>query len=165
MARLALLMPFALVLLEGIGTTPYAVVPPAPAAVDFNAEPSDVVANNAAANGANVAGNAPARSKERTVGLNYVMVQGYPEERMAVAAATALQQNGIDCTVERSIPGFLKYSVVGQIGFSRVSSNAELEAYMNKIRAISDRYAKKPNSFAAFKPQPFKWQAWGKRAE
>jgi hypothetical protein len=137
---------------------------PAPAAVDFNAEPPDVT-NNAAASGVNPAGNAPARSKERTVGLNYVLVQGYADDKMAQQAVTILMQNGIECTVEKSIPNFMKYSVVGQIGFSRVSNNPQLDAYLSKIMRVSDLYVKKPNSFLAFKPMPFKWQAWQRKTD
>jgi len=136
-----------------------------PPPMTYTGDPPDVMVNNAAATGANAAGNAPARPKEREVGLNYVIAQSYPEEKMAVAAAAALRQNGIDCTVEKGIPGFFRFSVVGQIGFSRISNNPQLEAYTNKIRAISDSYAKKPNSFAAFKPQPIKWQAWQRKAD
>jgi len=135
-----------------------------PPTVAYSGDPPDVV-NNAAATGANVAGNAPARPKEREIGLNYVLIQSYPEEKMAVSAAAALRQNGIDCTVEKDVPKFFKYSVVGLIGFSRISNNPQLEAYTNKIRSISDAYAKKPNSFAAFKPQPIKWQAWQRKAD
>jgi hypothetical protein len=138
-----------------------------PPPAQYTADPADVMANNAAAtSGSNVAGNAPpARPKERELGFNYIMIQSYPEEKMAIAAAAALRQNGIDCTVEKGIPGFFRFSVVGQIGFSRISNNPQLEAYLNKIRAISEAYAKKPNSFAAFKPQPVKWQAWQRKAE
>jgi len=136
-----------------------------PPPVQYTGDPPDGMANNAAATGTNVAGNAPARPRERELGYNYIMIQSYPEEKMAVAAAAALRQNGIDCTVEKGIPGFFKFGVVGQIGFSRISNNPQLEAYMNKIRAISEAYAKKPNSFAAFKPQPVKWQAWQRKAD
>ena len=137
----------------------------APPAVQYSGDPPDVATNSGAAAGTTATGNAPARPKERELGLNYVMVQSYPEEKMAVAAAAALRQNGIDCTVEKGIPGFFRFSVVGQIGFSRISNNPQLDAYLNKIRAISDLYAKKANSFAAFKPQPVKWQAWQRKAD
>jgi hypothetical protein len=136
-----------------------------PPTVAYSGDPPDVMAGNAAATAGTASGNAPARPKERELGFNYVLIQSYPEEKMAVSAAAALRQNGIDCTVEKDIPRFFKYSVVGQIGFSRISNNPQLEAYMNKIRAISDAYAKKPNSFVAFKPQPIKWQAWQRKAD
>jgi len=55
-------------------------------------------------------------------------------------------------------------SVVGQIGFSRISNNPQLDAYMTKIKTISDQNIKK-TSYLAFKPQPFKWQAWPRKAE
>jgi hypothetical protein len=135
-----------------------------PPAVQYTADPPEL-SNNVATTGTNVAGNAPAKPKDREVGLNYVMIQSYPEEKMAVAAAAALRQNGIDCTIERGVPGFFRFGVVGQIGFSRISNNPQLEAYLNKIRAISDSYAKKPSSFAAFKPQPIKWQNWVRKAD
>lgn len=136
-----------------------------PPPITYTGDPPDVASANNTATGGNPAGNAPAKPKERELGLNYVMVQSYPEEKMAVAAAAALRQNGIDCTVEKGIPGFFRFAVVGQIGFSRISNNPQLDAYMNKIRAISESYARKPNSFAAFKPQPVKWQAWPRRAD
>jgi hypothetical protein len=135
-----------------------------PPTVQYNPDPPDILANNAAATGTNAAGNAPTRSKERQVGLNYVLMQSYADEKLAQQAATILIQNGIDATVEKGIPGFLKYSVVGQIGFSRISSNPQLEAYLTKIRTISELNIKK-GSYMALKPQPFKWQAWPKRAD
>ena len=136
----------------------------APPTVTYNPDPPDIMINNAATTGATAAGNAPTRSKERQVGLNYVLVQSYAEEKLAQQAATTLIQNGIDATVEKGIPGFLKYSVVGQIGFSRISNNPQLDAYMTKIKTISDQNIKK-TSYLAFKPQPFKWQAWPRKAE
>jgi hypothetical protein len=130
--------------------------PPRPAAAEQNPE---VIEASSATGGGTVAGPAPARSTERKLGFNYVMVQAYPEERMAIQAATLLQQNGIECTVEKGVPGFLKYSVVGMIGFTRISNNPQLDAYMSKIRSVGDVYTRNRNSFVfSFKPQPFKWQ-------
>jgi hypothetical protein len=131
--------------------------PARPTVVDNNAEQIEG-SGTGGTTGAAGGGVAPARSRERTVGLNYVMVQAYLEEKHALQAATLLQQNGIECTVERGVPGFLKYSVVGMIGFSRISSNTQLEAYMSKIRSIGDLYSRNRSSFIySFKPQPFKW--------
>jgi hypothetical protein len=131
--------------------------PVRPAPLDNNAEPVETPGGSTGAAGGGVA---PARSRERTLGLNYVMVQAYLEEKHATQAATLLQQNGIECTVERNVPGFLKYSVVGMIGFSKISNNQHLEAYMSKIRSVGDLYSKSRGSsfIYSFKPQPFKWQ-------
>lgn len=99
------------------------------------------------------------RNRNRSVGLNYVIIQSYPSEKMANDAAKVLIENNIDCTVERKVPakGFHEewWKVVGTDGFARISS-PEYAAYVKKIREISDNYAKK-NKFGAFDPTALKW--------
>jgi hypothetical protein len=134
---------------------------PAPTPVDNNVEPVDVSAGAGGAGG----GNAAARPKERQIGYNYVVIQSYTEEKMANEMAALVKQNGIDCTVEKGLPIWLKYSVVGMMPFTRISNNPQLDAYISKIKSISDLYIKSKNSFKAFDPKPFKWQAWTRKTE
>jgi hypothetical protein len=99
------------------------------------------------------------RDRNRSVGLNYVIIQSYPNEKMANDAAKALLDNKIDCTVEKKIPGkgFPEewWKVVGTDGFAKISS-PEYGAYVERIKRISDQYAKK-NNFRAFEPAAMKW--------
>jgi hypothetical protein len=99
--------------------------------------------------------------RKRTPDLNYVIIQGYPEEAMAKAAQALLAQNGIETTIERKLPGWPTptpwFSVVGVHGFSRISNSPDLDAYMDKIRKISAQHHRN-RSFKAFDPKAYKWQ-------
>lgn len=98
-------------------------------------------------------------SRTRKVGLNYVIIQSYPEEAMAAEAIKVLAENGIDCTIEK-LPNWSAsknwHTVVGLEGFDKISNSPRYEAYLKKIRDISDKYAKK-SSFKAFTPIAYKW--------
>ncbi|MCY2951170.1 MAG: hypothetical protein NTU53_04230 [Planctomycetota bacterium] len=97
------------------------------------------------------------RDRSRTKGLNYVIIQSYPDEKMAGDAVKVLAENGIDCTIEKGVPGWARwYVVMGLEGFDRLSSNPRYEAYTRKVREISDKYAKK-SSFKAFAPTAYLW--------
>lgn len=106
--------------------------------------------------------------RNRTVGLNYVIVQSYPaaEEQMAQDAVKLLIGNGIDATIEKDVPGWSSrgwLTVMGTVPFARISAdngrgtNPQLEAYMRKIKQISDDAHAKTRSFKAFDPRPYKW--------
>ncbi|HEX2973779.1 MAG TPA: hypothetical protein VHP11_15715 [Tepidisphaeraceae bacterium] len=97
-------------------------------------------------------------SRVRKAGLNYIIVQSYPEAEMANEAVKVLSENGIDSTVERNLQGWSKdwHIVVGLEGFDRISNSARYDAYVKKIRDISEKYAKK-SSFKAFAPTAIKW--------
>jgi hypothetical protein len=99
--------------------------------------------------------------RKRTPDLNYVIIQGYPEEAMAKSAQALLAQHGIETTIERKLPGWRTpdpwFSVVGVHGFARISNSPELNAYMEKIRKISAQNHRR-RSFKAFDPKPYKWQ-------
>jgi hypothetical protein len=102
------------------------------------------------------------QDRKRTVGLNYVIIQSYPEEKMATEAMDLLTKNGIECTVEKGLPGWKTakttwYSVVGVYGFSRVHSCPEYEAYVRKVKEIGEKLAGSKKSFKAFDPTPLKW--------
>ncbi len=97
------------------------------------------------------------RERTRTKGLNYVIIQSYPDQKMAGDAVKVLADNGIDCTIEKNVPGWAKwYVVMGLDGFDRLSNNPRYDAYIRKIREISDTYAKR-GSFKAFAPAAFSW--------
>lgn len=127
----------------------------------------DVIENPGRTEGTNVvppgggSGNLPVVSKNRVAGLNYVIIQGYPDEALAKAAQAVLQENGIETTIEKKLPGWQTpaqwYSVVGVHGFARLSGSSEYDAYLAKLKKVSDQYAK-PRSFRAFSPQAYKWQ-------
>ena len=93
----------------------------------------------------------------RNIGLNYVVVQSYAEEKLAVEAAAALKSNGIDCTIERGIRGWPDslYLVVGTRGFDKISS-PEYKEYDKKIKSISLKFAPK-GGYKAFQPTAKKW--------
>jgi len=103
----------------------------------------------------------PPRSTTRTAGLNYVIIQSYPpaEEKMAQEAVKVLTDNGIDCTIEKKLPRWAMSSrlvVVGLEGFDRIHNSPRLDAYMQKVKEISGKYAKK-GSFRAFEPVAYLW--------
>lgn len=101
------------------------------------------------------------RNRKRMEGLNYVIVQSYPGREMAAEAVEMLAQNGVDATVEKSLPGWSTgktswYSVVGVDGFSRLST-AEYRAYVAKINELSKKFAK-DQKFKEFQPTAYKWK-------
>ena len=98
----------------------------------------------------------PADGK-RVVGLNYVVVQSYPDRKSAEEARDVLIHAGIPATVEQKLRGLNPswFMVVGTEGFERVKSGPYL-GYEKRIRQLSDGFAKK-KSFKAFEPLPYKW--------
>jgi hypothetical protein len=102
---------------------------------------------------------APAPGDEkRTYGLNYVIIQSYPkeEEKMAIEAAKFLNKEGISCTIETKVRGYLPITVVGLQGFERATST-EMKAYEQRILQASAKYAGTTRSFKAFAPAIKKW--------
>jgi hypothetical protein len=103
--------------------------------------------------------NIPATTENgrRIHGLNYVIIQGYPDEASAKAALKVLAENGLGCTIERGLRGLNRdwYIVVGTEGFGRISGR-EYENYVKKIQAVSDKFTDR-KSFKAFDPLPYKW--------
>lgn len=101
-----------------------------------------------------------AASRTRTVGVNYYVIQGYPEEKMATQAMNVLIQNGVDCTVVKGLKSWGKaewYSVVGLDGFPQITNSPKREAYAKKLMQISDTFAKR-GTFRAFEPALYKWK-------
>ncbi len=103
-------------------------------------------------------------SNERQIGLNYVVMQSYPEgeRKMADDAAAALRQAGIGCTLERlkDFNGSSKWcSVVGTRGFSAVfQRTAEYQAYLAKIKQTNEQNVRGGRrTFKALDPMPMRW--------
>jgi hypothetical protein len=94
---------------------------------------------------------------KRTVGLNYVIIQSYPEMKWAEEARDILAKNGIQTTIEKGLRGLNPsyFTVVGTDGFARIHSS-DFESYVKKVNQISDTFAKK-KSFKAFTPFGYKW--------
>lgn len=95
---------------------------------------------------------------KRYIGLNYVIVQSYPvaEEKMAKEAAALLNKEGISCTIETGVKGYLPITVVGLQGFDRQSS-APFKAYVQRIQQISAKLTTGNHSYKAFAPVAKKW--------
>jgi hypothetical protein len=103
--------------------------------------------------------------EKRQVGLNYVIVQSYPEDQLKIAneARDALIKSGVPCTVEKGPQGWVPmtwYSVIGTAGFTGSGlRSGEYEAYVKSIEAVSTKFATTPGNakFKKFEPRPKKW--------
>jgi hypothetical protein len=100
----------------------------------------------------------PQPEGKRYMNFNYVMIQSYPEEEieMAEKAAAFLNSHGVACTVEKGVKGFLKVSVVGLDGFTRISS-PEFKSYVEHIKTLSAEFTRGTHSFKGFDPRAKKW--------
>jgi hypothetical protein len=98
--------------------------------------------------------------ENRAVGLQYIIIQSYPEEEKALAEAAmqTLNQHGVLCTVERGLPYAPSwYCVVGITGFARTKEVPEYDAYVARVQKISDQFAG-TSKFKKFEPKPFRWR-------
>jgi hypothetical protein len=96
----------------------------------------------------------------RSTGLNYAIIQTYPEKAPADKAAEFFTKNGVPCTVEKDLPGYRvgwkeAYMLVGIRGFAKTSSNAPLEAYKKSIVDVSSKYT---NGRSKFSPLMYLWR-------
>jgi hypothetical protein len=99
---------------------------------------------------------------KRQQGLNYAIVQSYPNRETAAKAAEFLTKNGVPCTVERDLPRWpLPWkegcAVVGIRGFGKTRDNPELEAYKRTIEDLSNKFAGGRARFNAFDPRMYQW--------
>lgn len=97
----------------------------------------------------------------RQIGLNYVIIQTYPNEKNAQAARDLLRKNGINCTVEPPPPGWWRsrtkvYSVIGTTGFDRIHC-PEFERYIASIMKVSKQFAGHVR-YNRFNPSPYLWR-------
>jgi len=98
----------------------------------------------------------------RASGLNYVIIQSYPDRETADKAADFLTKHGIACTVEKGLPAWpLPWAdgcaVVGIRGFNRITNNPEADGYLSSINQASTQFAGN-RGFKAFQPQFYKWR-------
>jgi hypothetical protein len=98
---------------------------------------------------------------QRVIGLNYVVMQGYPpeEKAMAVEARDLLIKNGVACTIEQDLPGLNRnwHIVVGLQGFDRIGYNPDYERYERLIRDVNARFPRNAK-FKKLEPMPYKWK-------
>jgi hypothetical protein len=102
-------------------------------------------------------------SGPRQAGLNYVIVQSYSTEADAIAASEVLRNYDVNSTVELNLPnwvqtGTTRYSVVSEMGFSRVKDVRELDNLIARIKDASKQELKKSIA-RPFDPQLYKWQS------
>jgi hypothetical protein len=91
----------------------------------------------------------------RQNGLNYAIIQSYPDKEMAEKAAEFLTKNGVPCTVEKNLPGWSGNSasvcfVVGIRGFGKIGNNPPLDAYKKSIIEVGTRYSNGRSRFTGF---------------
>jgi hypothetical protein len=101
---------------------------------------------------------APANGKpQRIMGMQYVVIQSYPDDVDADEAVTLLKQNGIDASVEK-IPSYSKWPcVVGATPFDRIKSNPQYDRYIDQIDQVSAKFAGR-SKFKRFQPQALRWK-------
>lgn len=100
----------------------------------------------------------------RQNGLNYVIIQSYPDRETADKAAEFLTNHGIACSVEHHLPNWPLAAwpngcvVVGFRGYAKVSNNPSLEAYKKSIMEVSAKFSTGRSRFAAFSPTMYLWK-------
>jgi hypothetical protein len=95
---------------------------------------------------------------KRIVGMQYVVIQSYPDPEDAKDAVDALKKAGIDATVER-IPRYAKSwsCVVSTRGFDHTKNNPEFKDFMKAIQDASNTFAR-PGTFRSFQPGVITWK-------
>jgi len=102
---------------------------------------------------------AAATDGKRIVGMNYVIIQSYPEQEDARQAAEILRQHGVPATVVKGTAFAPRwYSVVGTQPFDRLSNNPEYAEYVKRIKQISEKLEKSKSGFKKFEPRPYQWR-------
>jgi hypothetical protein len=134
--------------------------PPQPQVLDVP-RPTDAPADNPAPADVSPAPTPPpsvvVQDGKRQNGLNYVVVQSYPDEKTALEVRALLIQNNVGATIEKGLRGLNPnwYIVVGTDGFARISS-PEYQSYIRRLQAISSKFAQK-GSFKSFEPMGYRW--------
>lgn len=88
-------------------------------------------------------------SHARQPGLNYLVLQSFPNEREATAAQAALEAKGVSTTVERNLAGWAGkgwYSVVGTTGFDMSRQRREFDRHVKDLKSMK------------LNPKPYKWR-------
>jgi hypothetical protein len=99
----------------------------------------------------------------RQHGLNYAIIQSYPDKETADKAAEFLTKSGISCTVETNLPNWkLPWAngcaVVGIRGFAKVTNNPALDAYKKSIMEVSAKFTNGRSRFAGFAVSMYSWK-------
>jgi hypothetical protein len=92
---------------------------------------------------------APKPVEGRTVGHNYLVFGSYPTANEAKRVTKKLQGEGINCTIERGLPGWTKkswYSVVGVKGYE-TTKTTEYQAEMKSLEGLG------------LEPRAYRWRA------
>lgn len=99
-------------------------------------------------------------NQSRSVGLNYIIVQSYPNQKDATAARDFLVKEGIPCTVEKSPHDWIAdsnwFSVITVAGFQHLHSQ-EYETASRTIAELGEKFANAVK-FKRFEPHPYKWK-------
>lgn len=94
----------------------------------------------------------------RVVGINYFIVQSYPDERDARAVVDLLARHGVATSIERNLPGYPRwYIVVTNQGFTSLRA-PEAEALRRKIDQISADQARTDRRWKPLTPQGYRWR-------
>jgi hypothetical protein len=104
----------------------------------------------------------PTATNGRVIGLNYVVVQSFADEKLAREAQQMLSQAGIETTIERGLPNYAGptwHCVVGTRGFesSVGESHPDYARYVASIREVGRQFAARTRS-KEFVPQRYKWR-------
>ena len=100
---------------------------------------------------------------KRVINMNYVVIQSFPDAKIANDAAEFLNKHGVDCTVIGSLARWTNktqwYSIVGTLPFPpRSTGTPGYEAYVTQIRELGVKFAGK-NKWSRFEPQSYRWGA------
>ncbi len=94
---------------------------------------------------------------QRVIGMQYVVIQSYPDDADATEAVSLLKQSGIDATVE-TIASYSKWPcVVGTTAFDHIRNNAQYDKYVDQIDQVSQKFAGR-SKFKRFQPAAIRWK-------
>ncbi len=102
---------------------------------------------------------APGAPVDRQIGLNYVVIQSFTDEKMANDIREAFSKAGVPCSIEKGIRGLpaTRFCVVGTEGFARIKA-VECIDYCKKIDSVSDQLAATKKGFNAQQLMALKWE-------
>jgi hypothetical protein len=103
----------------------------------------------------------PVASDKRVINMNYVVIQSFPDEKLAAEAAEFCNKNGVGCTVIQGLPRWTNrmqwYSIVGTKPFPpRSTGTTAYDAYVTQVRDLGVKFAGK-SRWKQFEPQPYRW--------
>jgi hypothetical protein len=102
----------------------------------------------------------PPENVRRTVGQQYVVIQGYAgdQRKLADEARDFLLKNGVSCTVEQGINGWPStwHLVVGTQAFDR-ASGGPYDSYIASATNLGEKFAGK-SAWKRFEPRAVRWK-------